>query len=96
MDLKDTLLAFGEWLDGEDVIDHAKDGDDRTYEDLAKEFIEQWEARPGTATLAGRGERVDKVNRHSADALGLAPVPDQECEALDGRSCVTLGCPIHE
>lgn len=86
MDLKDTLVAFGEWLDEENICYVGPHPDmqseELTHEDLAKEFIEQWKARPGTATLAGldyavTGERVDKVNRHSADALGLAPVEER-------------------
>ena len=53
MDLKDTLLAFSEWLDTEGIVVY-HEGDERTHDDLAREFIEHWESDPHRATLAGR------------------------------------------
>ena len=54
MDLQDTLLAFSEWLDGEGLMKTPKGKDKRTHEDLAREFIEEWESTDTRATLAGR------------------------------------------
>jgi|GEM_PF-5750201 len=38
-DLKDTLLAFSEWLDSEGLIKPDTGKDKRTHEELASEFI---------------------------------------------------------
>lgn len=62
MDLKDTLMAYSEWLDSEHLItsdvrgDHRRTlPDKRTHEELAKEFIDWWEDNPDRAPLVGRG-----------------------------------------
>lgn len=55
MNTQDTLLAYSEWLDGEGlVVADSYPEDKRTHEDLVKEFIEKWEATPGSAVLSGR------------------------------------------
>lgn len=59
MNTHDTLLAFSEWLDTHGLI--PVDGDNRTHDDLAREFIEQWEADRDKATLAGRVIVQDSV-----------------------------------
>lgn len=52
MNTVDTLLAFSEWLDGEGLIPVLTDGggDSRSHEQLAKDFVEQWQGK----TLAGQ------------------------------------------
>ena len=52
MDTHDTLLAFSEWLDGQGLIvgDQGDGADKRTHDELAEEFIDQWEGQP----LAGQ------------------------------------------
>jgi hypothetical protein len=56
MDTHDTLQAFSEWLDSQGLIvsDQTPDGDTRTHDQLAADFIADWEGRPNTAHLAGR------------------------------------------
>ena len=54
VDLQETLLAFSEWLDGEGLMKTPKGKDKRTHEDLAREFIQEWESTDTRATLAGR------------------------------------------
>lgn len=56
MNTQDTLLAFSEWLDSEGLIvnDQDPDADKRSHDELAQEFIDQWEESSGRATLAGR------------------------------------------
>lgn len=53
MSTKDTLLAFSEWLDGEGF---RGPDDDRTHQDLANAFIEDWEGVERGATLAGSAD----------------------------------------
>lgn len=56
MNTQDTLLAYSEWLDSEGLIvnDQDPDADKRSHDELAQEFISQWEADAQRATLAGR------------------------------------------
>lgn len=56
MSTQETLLAFSEWLDSVGLIasDQTPDADTRTHDSLARDFIQQWEAKEGAATLAGR------------------------------------------
>lgn len=51
MNLKDTLLAYSEWLDPEGQM--SNHGDDRSHEDLASDFIEWWYCDPNRAPLVG-------------------------------------------
>lgn len=80
MNTHDTLVAFSEWLDSEGLIvsdgmgkplstfgavDHSTPPDKRSHDELATEFMEQWEGSPlaGTphATYADKisGKRLD-------------------------------------
>ena len=56
MDTKDTLMAYGEWLDSEQHLvksDQGEGADTRTHEELVQKFISDWEST-GIAVLAGR------------------------------------------
>jgi hypothetical protein len=48
VNLQNTLLAYSEWLDGQGLIvsDQGEDADKRTHENLADEFIQQWQGSP--------------------------------------------------
>ena len=54
MNTKDTLLAYSEWLDSQGLIVGESDGDDRSHDSLADDFIEQWKGQP----LAGQEPTV--------------------------------------
>jgi hypothetical protein len=51
MNTLDTLLAYSEWLDGE-KINPSDSEDERTHEDLVKQFIAHWDENPERARLA--------------------------------------------
>jgi hypothetical protein len=72
MSTQDTLLAFSEWLDGEGymVATGLAWSGDKTHEELARDFIEDWESNPHRATLAGRlGVKfVDALSKALEDA----------------------------
>lgn len=54
MTLKETLMTFSEWLDTEGLIVGDDDsGDTRTHEDLAKDFVLDWNSAPRGARLVG-------------------------------------------
>lgn len=59
MNIQDTLLAFGEWLDTQRICYHpehttyASDGEELTHDEVAKMFIEHWRSDPGRADLPG-------------------------------------------
>lgn len=74
---QETLFYFSEWLDSEGVIVSDKAGDDRTHEQLAKDFIEHWEADDRGAILAGRlGARIGAAIRDVATKIS---------DALEGK-----------
>lgn len=50
MNTVDTLLAYSEWLDGEHLIVSDQGDDKRAHEELAREFIEQWDGQPLAGT----------------------------------------------
>lgn len=86
MSTQDTLLAFSEWLDGENIC-HAKEhddltpGDDVTHDDLARQFIEHWESNPQRATLAGRfSAQIGAALRKMAESVAKAieDLPDHQ------------------
>lgn len=54
MSTQETLLAFSEWLDSEGLIRPPAKDDDRTHDQVAAEFIADWESTATRATLAGR------------------------------------------
>lgn len=54
MTTEDTLLAYSEWLDSQGLIVGDKTEDSRSHDELAKQFVEDWESDPNRATLAGR------------------------------------------
>lgn len=87
MSTQETLLAAFEWLDSEGYIVGDAEGcglgpspSDKTHDDLAREFIQQWEARPGTATLAGRPHIR---GRAAVDLLPEQPHPDSQRAGFD-------------
>lgn len=60
MSTEDTLLAFSEWADGQGL--YRESSDDRSHQDLAREFIRDWEEDEDRATLAGRvGAKFTRV-----------------------------------
>lgn len=67
MNLKDTLLAYSDWLDGEELMPK-NTSDNRTHEDLIEEFIEHWYAPGNRAPLIGDEPRKSQQ-------------PDSEVEA---------------
>jgi len=53
VNLQDTLLAYSEWLDGQGlVLGEEASRDPRTHQDLAGDFIADWQAKD-RATLVG-------------------------------------------
>jgi hypothetical protein len=69
MNTRDTLLAYGEWLDGQGVGKPIADtDDDRTWDGLAADFISYWEENPNREVLAGRDE-LDKRFEKALDTL---------------------------
>lgn len=48
MNTRDTLLAYSEWLDSLGLVasDLDEDDDQRSHDELAQEFIDQWEGTP--------------------------------------------------
>lgn len=89
MNMQDTLLAYGEWLDGKGFSAPVPDGEPiqyMTWDDLARDFIEHWDgARLPTCDLdheANQAEYVDLL-------FTRAPHPDGEfvdAEDQDGNS----------
>lgn len=57
MSTPETLSAFSQWLDEQGII-VATEEDNRSHDQLARTFIQEWESNPNTATLAGRSHRV--------------------------------------
>lgn len=74
---QETLLYFSEWLDGEGLIVSDQGTDKRSHEDLARDFIEHWEADDRGAILAGRlGARI---------GASLRDVASRIADALEGK-----------
>lgn len=95
MNTTDTLLAFGEWLDSEGLVksDSGPNADKRTHEDLAKEFIEQWEARPNTAPLAGKVPQnmYCENDECRTELYNTAPVPGFDESVRNCPGCGRMG-----
>jgi hypothetical protein len=74
MSTQDTLLAYSEWLDSQHIVIADESGDDnRTHDDLAKQFIEEWESDSKRATLAGRyGAQIGNALKRFVDGLAKA------------------------
>lgn len=54
MTLEETLQTFSEWIDTEGlIVGDDESGDDRTHEDLARDFIAHWNGSPRGARLLG-------------------------------------------
>lgn len=74
MDVKDTLLAYSEWLDGEHLIVGTEGElrpivatDTRTHAELVDAFVEHWHEHDDTpcmkrAPLAGEGPVLTVVS----------------------------------
>lgn len=87
MSTQETLLAFSEWLDSEGLVlpegrvkTQDRREDNRSHDELAREFIQQWEARPGTATLAGRPHVRGQA---AVDLMPEQPHPDSQRAGFD-------------
>lgn len=79
MTLQETLLAYSEWLDGEGLVKAQTRKDTRTHDDLAREFIEDWESTDTRATLAGRKEtRTGNVDDQPPLPGTEVPLPAQQ------------------
>jgi hypothetical protein len=77
MNIVETLLAFGEWLDDRGECYNANHPGDveETHEEVAKAFIEWWNSDPNRAPLAGESREP---------SLGLAST-EQLIKELSAR-----------
>lgn len=60
MNLQDTLLAYGEWLDTKKGFKSDEADLDDTWDNLAEDFIREWKADPDKAKLPS-GDTEDPV-----------------------------------
>jgi hypothetical protein len=84
MTTEDTLLAFSEWLDGENITP-GDPSDGRTHQELAQEFIAQWtgellagQSPPLCQACAGTGLGPDGSTLCSACQRGTDHHPDRQ------------------
>lgn len=70
MDLKNTLLAYSEWLDGEHLIKGDSGDDNRSHGELVEQFVKEWGEREGAQPLIGEDE--PKANLGYATTINLA------------------------